>query len=181
MSGVMVQLLLPLLLLLLLTTALNVAAQTAAASDCNQYVADLSSCDNYLTNAATVPGTDCCSGIATVEKDSVSCLCAIVSQLVGAASGVNLTRVYAVPKDCNLTFNNSSCSAAGISPTASTPTTTGASPSPVGGVAAAPSKNGGAKSIIVPSFYTVFGAVVLGCVLSMVFSVVAGFGVITAV
>jgi hypothetical protein len=56
-----------------------------------------------------------------------------------------------------------------------------ASPSPVGGVAAAPSKNGGAKSIIVPSFYTVFGAVVLGCVLSMVFSVVAGFGVITAV
>lgn len=176
------QLLLPLLLLLLLTTALNVAAQTAAASDCNQYVADLSSCDNYLTNAATVPGTDCCSGIATVEKDSVSCLCAIVSQLVGAASsGVNLTRVYAVPKDCNLTFSNSSCSAAGISPTASTPTTTGASPSPVGGVAAAPSKNGGAKSIIVPSSYTVFGAVVLGCVPSMVFSVVAGFGVITAV
>lgn len=56
-----------------------------------------------------------------------------------------------------------------------------ASPSPVGGVAAAPSKNGGAKSIIVPSFYTVFGAVVLGCVPSMVFSVVAGFGVITAV
>jgi hypothetical protein len=110
MSGVMVQLLLPLLLLLLLTTALNVAAQTAAASDCTQYVADLSSCQNYLNNAAAVPGTDCCSGIATVEKDSVSCLCAIVSQLVGAASGVNLTRVYAVPKDCNLTFNNSSCS-----------------------------------------------------------------------
>ncbi len=108
-SGVMVQLLLP-LLLLLTTTALNVAAQTAAASDCTQYVADLSSCQNYLTNAATVPGTDCCSGIATVEKDSVSCLCAIVSQLVGAASDVNLTRVYAVPKDCNLTFSNSSCS-----------------------------------------------------------------------
>jgi hypothetical protein len=55
-----------------------------------------------------------------------------------------------------------------------------ASPSPVGGVAAAPSKNGGAKSIIAPSFNTVFGAMVLGCV-SMVFSVVADSGVITAV
>ncbi|CAK9866254.1 unnamed protein product [Sphagnum jensenii] len=181
MSEVMVQLLLPLLLLLLLP-ALNVAAQTASSSDCTQYVTDLGSCQNYLINAATVPGTDCCSGIATVEKDSVSCLCAIVNQLVGgASSGVNLTRVYAIPKDCNLTFSNSSCLAAGVSPTASTPTSTGASPSPVGGVAAAPSKNGGAKSIIVPSFYTVFGAVVLGCVPSMVFSVVAGFGLITAV
>lgn len=55
-----------------------------------------------------------------------------------------------------------------------------ASPSPVGGVAAAPSKNGGAKSIIVPSFYTVFGAIVLGC-LSMVLSIVADSGVIAAV
>lgn len=180
MSGVMVELLLPLLLLLLLT-ALNVAAQTASASDCNQYVADLSSCQNYLTNAATAPGTECCSGIATVEKDSLSCLCAIVSQLGSAGSDVNLTRAYAIPKDCNLTFSNSSCSATGVSPTASTPTTTGASPSPVAGVAAAPSKNAGAKSIIVPSFYTVFGAMVLGCAPTMVFSVVAGFGVITAV
>lgn len=56
-----------------------------------------------------------------------------------------------------------------------------ASPSPAGGVAAAPSKNGGAKSVIVPSFYTVFGVMVLGCVPTIVFSVVAGFGVITAV
>ncbi len=55
-----------------------------------------------------------------------------------------------------------------------------ASPSPVGGVAAAPSKNGGAKSIIVPSFYTVFGAIVLGC-LSMVLPIVADSRVITAV
>jgi len=178
MSGVMKQLLLPLLLLLL--TALNVAAQTASASACTQYLTDLTSCQNYLTNAATVPGTECCSGIATVEKDSLSCLCAIVSQLVTAGSGVNLTRAYAIPKDCNLTFSNSSCSAPGISPTASTPTTTGASPSPVGGVAAAPSKNGGAKSIIVPSFYTVFGAIVLGC-LRMVLSIVADSGVISAV
>ncbi|CAM6051651.1 unnamed protein product [Sphagnum compactum] len=180
MSGVMMQLLLPLLILLLLLTALNVAAQTPSASDCTtQYGADLSSCGSYLTNAATVPGTECCSGIATVEKDSLFCLCEIVSQL-GTAAGVNLTRAYAIPKDCNLTFSNSSCSAAGISPTASTPTTTGASPSPTGGVAAAPSKNGGAKSIIVPSLYTVFGAMVLGCV-GMVLSVVADSGVITAV
>jgi hypothetical protein len=105
----MKQLLLPLLLLLLLT-ALNVAAQTASTSDCSQYVAGLTSCQSYLNNAATVPGTECCSGIATVEKDSLSCLCAIVSQLVTAGSGVNLTRAYAIPKDCNLTFSNSSCS-----------------------------------------------------------------------
>jgi hypothetical protein len=111
MSGVMKQLLLPLLLLLLLLlTALNVAAQTASASGCTQYVAGLTSCQSYLTNAATVPGTECCSGIATVEKDSLSCLCYIVSQLVTAGSGVNLTRAYAIPKDCNLTFSNSSCS-----------------------------------------------------------------------
>jgi hypothetical protein len=182
MSGVMKQLLLPLLLLLLLLlTALNVAAQTASTSDCTQYVADLTSCQGYLTNAAAAPGTECCSGIATVEKDSLSCLCSIVSQLVTAGSDVNLTRAYAIPKDCNLTFSNSSCAAAaGVSPTASTPTSTGASPSPVGGVAAAPSKNGGAKSIIVPSFYTVFGAIVLGC-LSMVLPIVADSRVITAV
>lgn len=173
------QLLLPVLLLLLLT-ALNVAAQTASASVCSQYTTDLTSCQSYLNNVATVPGTECCSGIATVEKESLSCLCFIVSELATVASDVNLTRAYAIPKDCNLTFSNSSCSAAGVSPTASTPTTTGASPSPVGGVAAAPSKNGGAKSIIVPSLYTVFGAMVLGCV-SMVFSVVADSGVITAV
>lgn len=177
------QLLLPLhlLLLILLMAALNVAAQTASTSDCTQYVTDLSSCQGYLINTATVPGTECCSGIATVEKESLSCLCAIVSQLVTAGSDVNLTRAYAIPKDCNLTFSNSSCSATGVSPTASTPATTGASPSPAGGVAAAPSKNGGAKSVIVPSFYTVFGVMVLGCVPTIVFSVVAGFGVITAV
>jgi hypothetical protein len=178
MSGVMMQLFLPVLLLLLLT-ALNVAAQTASPSVCSQYETDLSSCETYLTNAATVPGTECCSGIATVEKESLSCLCSFISQLATVASDV-MARAYAIPKDCNLTFSNSSCTAAGVSPTASTPTTTGASPSPVGGVAAAPSKNGGAKSIIAPSFNTVFGAMVLGCV-SMVFSVVADSGVITAV
>ncbi len=90
--------------------ALNVAAQTASTSDCTQYVTDLSSCQGYLINTATVPGTECCSGIATVEKESLSCLCAIVSQLVTAGSDVNLTRAYAIPKDCNLTFSNSSCS-----------------------------------------------------------------------
>ncbi len=87
---------------------LGVAAQSNPSTACGQYETPLANCLDYLTNTAQTPSTSCCSAIGQVQKESVSCLCSIVTN-IGTSVPINVTRAKEIPQDCNLGFTDTVC------------------------------------------------------------------------
>ncbi|CAK9869411.1 unnamed protein product [Sphagnum jensenii] len=90
---------------------LGVAAQNNPSTACGQYEIPLENCLGFLTNTAQTPSTSCCSAISQVQKESVTCLCSIVTN-IGTSVPINVTRAKEIPQDCNLGFTNTVCEAA---------------------------------------------------------------------
>ncbi len=87
---------------------LGVAAQNNPSTACGQYETPLANCLDFLTNTAQTPSTSCCSAISQVHKESVTCLCSIVTN-IGTSVPINVTRAKEIPQDCNLGFTNTVC------------------------------------------------------------------------
>lgn len=87
---------------------LGVAAQSNPSTACGQYETPLANCLDFLTNTAQTPSTSCCSAIGQVQKESVSCLCSIVTN-IGTSVQINVTRAKEIPQDCNLGFTDTVC------------------------------------------------------------------------
>ncbi|XP_024393836.1 uncharacterized protein [Physcomitrium patens] len=126
---------------LVMMMVVGVTPATTPAADCNAATASLSPCFEYVTGTGATPPKECCSGLSTLNANSPSCLCQLITQLNGsssAASSVNITKGLSLPKDCSITLVTTNCPALAnlpLSPPAGTTTTpmTGSS-----GPAAAP-------------------------------------------
>lgn len=108
--------------------------------NCDSAASALLPCYSYVTGPDAKPPTDCCGGLGTLNNDSPTCMCQLITQLNGSAAAdpsLNLTKAFNLPKDCAITLKTSSCPAlanmplappAGVTPSTAVPTTV----SPVG-------------------------------------------------
>lgn len=97
---------------LVMMMVVGVTPATTPAADCNAATASLSPCFEYVTGTGATPPKECCSGLSTLNANSPSCLCQLITQLNGsssAASSVNITKGLSLPKDCSITLVTTNC------------------------------------------------------------------------
>lgn len=80
--------------------------------NCDSAASALLPCYSYVTGPDAKPPTDCCGGLGTLNNDSPTCMCQLITQLNGSAAAdpsLNLTKAFNLPKDCAITLKTSSC------------------------------------------------------------------------
>lgn len=100
-------------------------------ADCSTVVYDLVECVGYISKDGqqTKPNAACCSGLQSVIKVDVMCLCAAMKLSASMGIQLNLTRAKSLPADCG---------AKGVSTTLCDSNSTSPSGSPAGAPVAAP-------------------------------------------
>ena len=92
---------------------MEAAAATPSPPNCDSAASALMPCYSYVTGSDVAePPTDCCGGLDSLNTNSPTCLCQLITQLKGSAASqpsMNITKALYLPKDCAIILNTSDC------------------------------------------------------------------------
>ncbi|KAL3849882.1 hypothetical protein ACJIZ3_011764 [Penstemon smallii] len=83
--------------LLIGIVAIGLWIQAMAQSDCQNTIAGLSPCYNYIADSGSTPSPQCCNHLKTVVQTRPTCLCELLNQ-----DDLNQTRALGLPQACNV-------------------------------------------------------------------------------
>jgi len=131
-------------------------------TNCNSEASALLPCYSYVTGPDAKPPVDCCGGLSTLNSNSPTCMCQLITQLNSSMvpdPAVNITKAFNLPKDCAITLKTKDCPAlanlplappVGITP--ATPATSSPGPAAAGaGPETAVPGNGNDGSRLLPA------------------------------